>query len=852
MFDYLIKHAMNNVWCTPDQDNQVIIQPKRITPRFGVWNTYNWLWTEIKMPDPTSRFHLYQIGQVHPLMINLFGEEEKWITLAEACNVGTTVIDTYVTSGVQLPRFETFYYVTREKNILIAVKRNDKINFNFNDDDVFLRLYDNAYFQSMRSAPVNDYIKVVGKRINVPQDLADLQTQYNAAKALPGGTYCFVNGYKQRAINMITTKIGDVAEFVYDSSIIKVIDWKLSDLPSFDSVLDTKGKYLLHYAGDDNHTIDYYDDIDVFMIDHVTQKGVYIHKNAADTMRMLTHRDYAIPSAYVNAYRSHFIDPATGTWDPTKLYVRLHVRKSGWLRPLVNEHHRIKELYKLPDNDLRESMLGIDSTVAVWRAPELEVSKYPKIMSSKANDITNAMVKDAYGYHAIASLVADTPQKVDHNHTVQLPYLLQYDATVYEYDVSGKLINWYRHTSGPTYLARNTACVYVEAIFGAGGEDLDEQYDIRTCVLDRQSSYRYYIQRYVAGVPGGVWEDVTGSNRYTASATQAVWLDDPTVVTLVRGDAKHLVKRQAVEVIDGVISFKLVQKQTRYGHVEEHPLEVPLGEMDVFLNGKSLIANLDFFQSKDTIFIVNKPYLINGGLGAQDVVVRQTGFCTAEMKSQMANEFGYLQQGRISVNQRFDIHDSKVLRIVAGGRIYDRSELKFSEENQTYQFDDATNGQPYLIRDIVVPMRGMVDETTYPFRAKSLVVDQAISDYLSIKIPQDQVPEVNPIQVQRYKLFSPFFSKLIWACQTGGIGGALLEDHYTDDDVRAICAPYEYLLAVDPIQVDNQLNPDYVIVHPLYHDNEVGLDLPRYRFLTKAVRLYGNGLIELSNFVKFV
>lgn len=853
MFDFLKNHALRNVWCVPDQDNQVIVKPARITPPAGVWNRYSFLWTDLDMPEPTSRFHIYQIGQLHPIMLNLFTKERQWVTFAEACTVGSTIADIYVTSGVQLPRFETWYYVTKEKALLIAVKRNDKINFNFNTDDIFLRVYDNAYFQSVRSSPLNDYVRVEGVRANTMAQLLDLQTKYNSMVGKPGGVYCFVNGYKQPNISLLTMKIGDVGEFVYDSSIIDVYDWHVPDLPTYDSELDPVGKYVLHHAGDDNHTIDFLDDLDLFLVDATTQKGVYVHKNAEDCIRMLSHRDYAIPVSYVHAYFPHFIDPLTGTWNLNNLYLRMHVRKSGWLRPLVLEHHRIHELYKMSDADIQAAMLGIDSNVSVWRAPELELSKYPLIMRSKADDITNDMIRDAYGYHAVATLVGNTPQKLDTNQSAILPYLLMFDATVYEYDANGLLIDWYRHTSGPTYLARNANCVYIEAIAGEATLSIEDQYDVNPAPLNEAASYRYYIRHYVGGVPGGPWEDVTGSNRYTATRTLATWIDDPSVVTLVRSDMKHMAQRLSLEFQAGELTFKVTQNQKRYGIEEVRPMEVPMGEMDIFLNGHSLIENLDYFGVFPTYFITNKKYLVNEGAGPQDVVIRFTGFCTSELKSQMANEFGYIQHGRISVNQRFDIHDGKVMRIIAGGRLYMRDELKFSEDRQDYEFDDVSNGQPYLLRDIVVPMRNLVNDTTYTYRAKSLAVDEEISDYLTLKIPQDTTPEVNPIPENRYRLFSPFFSKLIWACQTDAIpGDGILADHYNDNDVREICAPYEYLLAFDPIQVENQLNPDYVIVHPLYHNTEVPLDLARYRFLTKAVRLYGNGLISLSSFVKFV
>ncbi len=417
------------------------------------------------MPEPVSRFHIYQLGQIHPLFLNLFLREEQWVTFAEASTAGTTVVDIYTTEGIQLPRSQTWYYLTREKALVMAVKRNDRIPFNFNTDDIYLRVYDNAYFASVRSDPLPDQVVVKGGVMRTMQDILDLQVEYQAKLGLPGGVYCFVNGYKVAAINLVTVHVEDVAEFVYDSSIIRVVDFKIDQLPTFDSDLDTKGKYLLHYAGPQGDVIDYLDDIDVFMVDIVTQKGVYVHKNAVDAVRMLTHRDYTVPVTYINAYFDQFVDPLTGTHNLANLYLRLHIRKSGYLRPLVFEHHRINELYKMPDADVRGAMLGIDSTVAVWRAPELEMSKYPLIMRSDCCDITNTMVKDAYGYNAIALLVANTPLKIDisdPSRRVPMPYLLKFDATVYEYDADGLLLDWYRHVSGSIYAAHSLDTRFVE------------------------------------------------------------------------------------------------------------------------------------------------------------------------------------------------------------------------------------------------------------------------------------------------------------------------------------------------------------------------------------------------------
>lgn len=854
MFDYLVNHALKNVWCAPDQDNQVIVKPARITPKNGVWNSYKFLWTTVDLPETVSRFHLYQIGQVHPLFLNLFSKPEQWVTFAEASAVGTTICDIYVSSGIQLPRTQTWYYVTKEKALLIAVKRNDKIKFDFNEDDVYLRVYDNAYFTSTRSQPLNDRVSVEGGVMNNTQNILDLQAKYESKIGLPGGVYCFINGYKQKDISLLNTKVNDVAEFVYDSSIIRVIDFQISGLMTFDSDIDSKGKYLLHYEGNNEDSIDYLDDIDLFIVDASTQKGVYVHKNASDTVRMLSHRDYAVPVAYINAYFDHFIHPVTGAFNLNNLYLRLHVRKSGYLRPLVNEHQRLGELYKLEEVDIRNAMLGVNSNVGVWRAPALEKSAYVSIMGKDRKDISNELVKNAYGYHAITKLVADTPLKVTAVGTllrVDVPYLLMFDSTVFEYDAQGLLIDWHRHTTGDTYACRSPNAYYVEMIAGEGTEHIDDQYGLSVSPLNESVSYRYYTCPIEEGVVSNNWVDVTGTGIYSATPTQVNWLSDALTYTLVRSDRSFLVYRKQVTANTGVLSFSLTHEQLRSGVNTLRSMEVPMGELDIFMNGHSLIEGLDYIVAFPHVNIVNKTHLKNAATQAQDIVVRFTGFCNQLLKTTPKNEFGFIQHGRVSVNERYDIRDSKVMRIISGGRLQTREDLVFSENTSTYDFTSAQNGQPYLIRDLIVPLKNLVNENTYVFREKSLEVDRVISDYMTVRLPENAPSVVNPIAA-RYELYSPFFCRLIEGLVSGQIDDPVLVDHYNDNDVRRICAPYEYLLASDPIQIENQLNPDYVIIHPHYLNTETNLDLPRYRFLTKAVRLYGNGRISLATFVKLI
>lgn len=874
MSDFLVNHAIKNVWCTPNQDNQLIVKPARLTPNNGVWNTYTFLWTTVEMPELNERFHLYQIGQLPASFFNLFGDEaftnpigspaaisqsesfsknNGWVSFAEASRVGSTVIDIYVTSGVQLPRTQTYYYITKQKALLIAVKKNTKINFDFDADSIYLRVYDNAYFKSLRSDPLLDIIDVQGGIMTSVADITSLQTKYLAKRSMPGGVYAFINGYKQSEINLVNTKVGDVAEYVYDSSIIRTIDFQISALDTFDSTLDSKGKYLFHYAGVGDPTIDYFDDIDLFMIDISTQKGVYVHKNAADTIRMLTHRDYSIPVSYLSAYYPHFHD-AQGGLTESNIYLRMHVRKSGYLRGLVFEHHHIYDLYRLPSVSVPRAMLGVDATVAVWRADSLESSAYTELMGADYCNITKDLVTRAYGYHAVTKLIADTPVKVnrlDPLRIVPVPFLLQFDATMFEYDQNGLLIDYYRHISGIIYACHSQDAYYVEMISGEGTLVIEDHYGTSPVTLNIFTSYKYYTCPKVNGIATNVWTDVTNTSAYVVTDGVATWTTTTGIEGLARSDKKFLLDTKYVSMNEGVLGFSLAHTQTRNGTTSVANMQIPMGELDVFLNGHSLIEGLDFVVDFPNVVICTKEYFVNPLSQAQKIVYRYTGFCNSELKPTPKNEFGFIQHGKVSVNNRYDIHMGKVLRLVAGGRLHTTDELIFSEDTSSLDFDSLDNGTPYLIRDLVVPMKDVVSVETYTYRSESLIVDKAVSDYMSLKRPEADPPVVNPI-LNRYKLYSPFICKVMQSLIDGIITDPTLTGQYNDTKVRELCAPYEYLLDSDPIYPANQLSPDYVTIHPHFVNTVIGLNLTMYKFMNKVVRIYANGKIDLSAFVQIV
>lgn len=849
MFDYLVDHALKNVWCTPNQDMQTIVKPARLTSATGAFNTVRIQWRDQVLPVAGARFHVYQIGQLHPLLMGLFPQQNSWMTLAETCGLQSLVVDLYSSSGLQLPRHQAWYMVTEDKNLVLAVRDQPKIAIQQGTEDIFLRVYSNAYFHSARANAATDIVYVNGKTVTSNDDILALQNDYLTRSQQAGCVYAFVNGQRVESFSLLNVKAGDVVEYVFDGSVLKVLDFPLANLPSFVSTLDSKHKYLLHYVGVDDGVIEYHDDIDVFVLvpDSTGRKvGLYYHRNQADAVRMVTHRDYAIPVPYVDGY----LTALNASNQTAQAVVRLHIRKSGYQRALVNETNRIKELYKLNDADISGALLGVNSTVPNWRAETLEQAAYTQIMRSRGRDVTSALVQQAYGYNAMSKLLCDTPRYTrlySGQMIVDVPYGLQTRAMGYEYDSNGKLLGVFSHSSGSTYAARVFQTALVEMLTGFGTNELDEVYGENTQTLDPTASYRMYVCPKIAGEPTNVWQDVTSTSQYAIENNVLTWLIDTSqYYTLVRSDKQFLAYSVDLPLDAGVLKFSLTHEQRRNGVLSNYVMQVPQGELEVFLNGYSLIENIDYVAQFPEIVILNKSYLVNPDTDAQHIDVRFTGFCNSDLSWNVPSETGFIQYDLLSHNNRFDLRDDKVMRIVVGGKCMERSQLKFAESNSGVTVPNGNNGLPYVIRDIVTPLRGMVTEDTYALRAASQVIDKAVSDYMSLKLPQPVIATPSAITAL-YQVVSPFACKILYDLISGVLNDPRIKQHYNDMDVMDICKPYEDLLRFDPTQDNTAADLDYTVIHPHPLPTQLEIDIYYYTFLARVNRLYLHDKVVLSS-----
>jgi hypothetical protein len=846
--NYLLTHAQRNVWCTPEQDKQAIIQPARVTPENGVWTHFTYQNRKILLPVSGSeaRFHIYQVGQVHPAILGLVHKPNTWISAKEAMEQECSIVDVYTAKGIMIPRVLCWYIVTGDKNLLLAVRKAVErplkvVDFDLEVDDVFVRLYSNAYFNSIRADFPNDCIKVKSARCHTITEINQFQIEIAALPSY-GGAFFYVNGCRVDRIDLVNSKPGDYLEYVFDASIKREISLNVRNLQEFDSLLDDVHKYLLHYPGKSDQ-IDYQDDVDLYLgvsLAGDRWTGVYVHKNDSRTLRMVTHRDYSIPVIRLDGVQAANQFMLGGTME-----LRMTVRHSGYDRKVVFDNNRIFELYKLPESKILEAMVGVDSNVSVWEAGNLEASSYTKVMRQPQGGVTRELVQQAYGYNAMSVLLGDTPKQIElfnGQKQVTVPEGLRGCCTIYEYDDVGKLLYFEAHTIDNTYTCKSATASFVEVIYGIGGVALDIIDNSDSGVLNPTHNYRFYTAPGAAGIQLGPWEDRTGDPYYLITTDSYQWLMSAAPVNRVLSNKQHLAYAFQMAAIGGVFEFDL----TMFKDGVYKKLDMQLGELDIFYNGYSLIEGLDFVVKDARVVVVTKKYF-DPTLPMQNFTVRFTGFCNKDMGRTPAPDVGFVYHGNLSANNRFDIRDDKVLRIVCGGSVRQRSALDFAEDGISVNITSAENGMPYAIRDIIVPMNnyltsGLLEDKTYQQRTESMAIDKEISDYLTIRLPETKLIAPNVIENSRYTLYSPFMSRIMDDLLTGVLWDNKFHEHFGDDWLRTRLAAYERLLDFDPIGDKMQIDSRYVTVHAHPYSYYVSVDRYQMRVLERAAKLYAPGV----------
>lgn len=846
--DYLVDYATRNIWCSPGMDRQHIVAPTRVTRHWGAYANVRIGRRDYNLPTINTYYHVFVVGDLPPFLVGMDEIRNKWVS-ARAHSVSTSLlIDTYTAPGKRIPSQHVYFLYTRDGNMVVAIK-DMPIVTEIGTEQPYIRWRSNAWFDSKDAVAIDQGIEIEGYTYVDNNSFYAYQQLWRAAKAAtPGVAMAYVNGKRIKDINNVTCKLGDIIEYVRDKSIREVVEYKLKDLKSFASTLDLKDKYLIARNGLGT-LIDYVDDIDIFLLRYTTEfvyDGLYYHQNQVDGVRMVTHRDYAISTAYV----ASMIEAEEFWQNYHDIRVEVVVRHGGYRRPLVYNAQRIKELFKLPYTKRINAMIGPTANVSVWKAAALEASAYCNVIGALDGAITRPLARDALGYHAISRMVGDLPQKMAvsaNARWLQLPWQSVKKGTVFEYNASGLLLGWYPHDYSMEYLVNNANAVYFEALTGEASAADYTIYDVQDFPVQSDTDYRFYVCTIWNNIPRNDWIDVTGDDDYYEIIDGLVkWKINPTMKkAAIRCDTRTYIKNFELSYRDRALAFSVISKEDVIVADDETDLEamveIPFGQIDVFLNGRTLIENLDYYVSWPEICIVNKEYLLDDRI--QYVTVRGRGFCDKDFKRETARDWGFIAHRALSENFRFNLHDDQVARVVIGGQLYSRSELTWAENNGVLPAG-IQNGAPYQVTNPIIPMKGLTDIDTYEWRDKSWAVDNEIEDYMSLYLPQKPPATPNPIPAW-YRVYSPLCTKMIYDMLDGVINMNEFKEEYSLEWLRERMRGYDWLLKYDP-SLKEEVDLQHVIIHPHPEDGAIGLNIYQYRLLDRVIQVMLDGRVSIT------
>lgn len=843
------RFAIKNIYCSPGQDQQYRFNLIRVTRKNYPVRKFVTVCNEQRaLPNSTSKFHVYMVGNVPTDMLNLLRKDRNWFknvwyNVQDDMNSRNIIMQFYDCHGINFPRKNIYYSSGWGGDLVIAIEIDSVMDRLFDVETcAFMRLYSNQYFDTPEfndgTGKVGIYCDSVVALNNT--DKARLQTKLTQLESRGGKTLVYVNGFYT---DKITLNIPDnsLIEMVYDSSILTRESYRIGGLRTFLSEKDNNLKYFIFRAKTRNHIL-YEDDLEVYITHNVGSEvtGVYYYQHKAESLTNVTDKDFALSTQFVNNQAQYLSDKLGGSLSNKR--ITLLTRRSGYNRPLVYSSLKLHELYKLPDGKEFEVISNTGYTIPEFRVEYLENSDYFKVASiEKVRNLTNTLATDAVGYNGVSYYFAKTPT-VTSVRSIEVPYLYRKASTAYEYNSSGLLTGFYP-SFGPAYTA-SEGTKFVEFIQGLKLETPGKLYSLREPIPLKDSEYRILIAQYDGINRISVWEDVTDTPLCVYS-NNTVTVDDIGAkrVRVFYFDEPHTLDLE-LNTVDGVLVFPMTVWEDRGDGVKLYKLDLPYDSVEVFLNENRLVYGVDFFIDFPYIGICNKTYF-RYSEEKQRIHIRCTGYNLDKDKINSNEIRGFISHGVLTRNNYYDIREDRVFSTFINGKLVDNSTLRFSETDNTVRTASPLNGLPYTMSEHMVSIKDVTGTSTLPYYSKNKIIDGKISSLYNIIYPEPSITEFNVIGDHHY-LYSIVTAKVIHDLLDGNIPPSLYTSPYDDATIiNLLNTQYKRELKLDPIKADLPYN--VVEIHPHFGNDIIPVNIYQYRFISNVVRILTNNQPDRIN-----
>lgn len=847
----VIAYANRHLWGNPENDKQFQVKIWRISPEVGEINNFAYMSKWRQTPKTKKRFHIYTAGGTHPGMWNfaaLFKTRNpinKWVSASIMGNRRGVQVDFYDGLGRQYPRTKTWILVTQDGLVLIAFEHLDLYDIK-DTTNMFFRCYSTDMEITKSTDASNDIGNpYVYESVTYENALeySNFATRCATVKARDGFTGIFVNGiYNQSLPSSSTLAAGDVVEFWHDPTVKRVIYYNYTDAADFYSSLDSQRKLILHPPKDGDFTFNYFDDNDYYLIGP-SGKGTYFHRNAESSIRQLTHADVSISTEQIQVQSLAHTDLN----DLTTLRIMVLQRETQWTLEFPWESQRIKYLYRLSDANIIKAMTGERSVLTEWEAANLESGPVMTYVRTKYPDITLEKINQALGYNAETLAISRTPMLIDiadGDSTVPIPATYINNCCIWEYDADGYLLGFYGLQNAYQFTPQYPTCAKVEFTYGQPSRDIHYEIVDDDKILSGLPELRVYISPFNIDTQTitGTLTDVTGTDYYHYDSGRLVWdkLDKANFRGVLVYDNIFLCHQFTLDHIDHSLCFSL---DDVYQNVLGN-LPICFANIDVWINGKSLMDGIDWIFKDRKIFINSRQHLVEGG---QVITVRCTGQWEDPTKPKSECELGFVGGGVIGLNNRYNLREDRNTRIVINGKLMLLSELKTAELNLANDYTNPLNGYPYMVKHAYTPVRYAKDYDNHYLYSQARDADQRVSSYLTLYAEKNLLTVDQNMQ-DKYAMYSCFMNVVVNAIINGILAVPELNDNgsFIDQDVKDLCREYEWWLPVDPIIMNYDRR--YFDVLPYANIDTVTVKNNEFTFLKQVNHLYLKDLLSIEGY----
>lgn len=900
MSNVLVEHAKQHVWQEPSQDRQFNIGLGRLTKNGGFIGSTPVLWHRVLSPtrhEPGRKFHhLYQIGQISPITLNLVDSlvPDQWRSAQEIVDGLNILIEVYFESGGIVPLSHVWLMRDFTDNLLLCIWNNPNTDYGilktvsgFNgdvsyvpisgdSDKLITRFYTNSQqsntqFNQMSGVSL-DSVKTTSLVIN---NVSDYNQYISATSAIrnefnqKGMGLWYEDGFLVNApTGYDDSKRGKTFTFVWDETFKFRQFFALKDIPTFVSERDNGRKKYLLLCDTVYDVIDYYDDVDFYLVAGTPGdfKGVYLNRAGDKNIRQVTHNAYAVDADMVLSYarRHEFLESNKNT------HILIQVREGGMSKPTLSQSNRIDELFKLPYSLILNAFRNTDSVAEEWRAATLENSDYIKLMGAQSFELTPELVTGAYGYPGITTSVLN-PIGVVNSGLVDVPVGLQVperwsglgQRTVFCYNESGMYLGYLnnndtrRHilVSGRYPATRRVECFRMKTVLNGEFSGIHYNKDVIGPDLE-EYGFRAYICPLVNGRPTEKWDDVTGSVFYTfipgtdKTMPRFEWnwdlLSNAGQVGCIKVNKYVLINafKFTKANYSGVLSFTLTALHDWSNSFELRTQTIAPAVIEVFANGEQMIQGIDYHIDFPVIVLNNASAL---KFSEVDITVRSYGCGDPDtMQPYPPVETGFVAGGYLSLNGGYDITKHRSNKVVLNSRVVDKSTVRFSEYAQSGSLY-PTDGRPYMVLDYVVNVEPFATESTTSLYKSMRDTDTRLGEYLTQFLPEVVVDQA-VVQTGRWSLVSPVVSSILHAFLDGYMDSDRLPPTFSLQDMDDWFDRFRWLLKYDPAFIN--IDPRYTDIIPHPYEGPMQCTAQQYSFVEKICSFYLNSRVDLTNYVE--